>query len=91
MVVYRTGALAVIAAYYVLNWTRSGQTLGMRAWRLRAVSDTGKPLELGPRSSCGSCVRCWRWAPAALGVLWLYSIPDTWPCMTGCRGLACCT
>jgi len=44
---YRAGLIAVIAAYYVLNWMRSGQTLGMRAWRLRAVSDAGSRLSTG--------------------------------------------
>ena len=44
--VYRFGLLAIIVAYYLLNWTRSGQTLGMRAWHLRAVTDLGKPLAL---------------------------------------------
>ena len=43
---FRTGALLMVGAYYVINWTRSGQTLGMRAWRLRAVTDAGKPLKL---------------------------------------------
>lgn len=73
--VYRIGEVAVIAAYYVLNLTRSGQTLGMRAWHLRTVSDTGKPLEFGAallRSLCALIA----WAPAALGVLWLYLDPD---------------
>ncbi|HSY95780.1 MAG TPA: RDD family protein, partial [Steroidobacteraceae bacterium] len=40
---YRTGLIGVIAGYYALNWTRSGQTLGMRAWHLRAVSESGMP------------------------------------------------
>jgi uncharacterized RDD family membrane protein YckC len=69
--VYRIGELAVIGAYYVANWVRSGQTLGMRAWHLRAVSDTGKPLRAGAallRFACGFLA----WPPAALGVLWLY-------------------
>ena len=43
---FRAGALAIMAAYYVLNWTRSGQTLGMRAWHLRAVTESGQPLDL---------------------------------------------
>ena len=34
--------VVVIAGYYLLNWMRSGQTLGMRAWRLRAVTDVGQ-------------------------------------------------
>ena len=65
------GEIVVIAGYYVINWVRSGQTLGMRAWRLRAVDASGKPLQLGPaalRFLCGVLA----WAPAALGVLWLY-------------------
>jgi uncharacterized RDD family membrane protein YckC len=72
---YRGGELAIVAAYYVINWMQSGQTLGMRAWRLRAVSDTGKPMRLLPalrRCVCGFLA----WAPAALGVLWLYADPE---------------
>jgi uncharacterized RDD family membrane protein YckC len=72
---YRAGLLAVIAAYYVLNWIRSGQTLGMRAWRLRAVSGAGSPLNTTSallRFLCGFLA----WPPAALGVLWLYFDPD---------------
>jgi uncharacterized RDD family membrane protein YckC len=69
--VYCAGEITVIAGYFILNWLRSGQTLGMRAWRLRAVSDLGKPLNLAAAvlRSIGGFVA---WAPAALGVLWLY-------------------
>ncbi len=42
--VYRAGLVLVIAGYYALNWLRSGQTLGMRAWRLRTVTDSGRTL-----------------------------------------------
>ncbi len=73
--VYRAGEVAVIGAYYVLNWIRSGQTLGMRAWRLRAVSATGKPMSGQAavlRFLCGFLA----WPPAALGVLWLYLDPE---------------
>ena len=69
---YRAGLIGVIAGYYLLNWTRSGQTLGMRAWHLRAVTPSGKPLALKAaalRFACGVLA----WAPAALGVLWLYA------------------
>jgi uncharacterized RDD family membrane protein YckC len=72
---YRAGLIAVIAAYYVLNWIRSGQTLGMRAWRLRAVSDAGSRLNTPSallRFLCGFLA----WPPLALGVLWLYLDPD---------------
>jgi uncharacterized RDD family membrane protein YckC len=73
--VYRAGLIGVIAGYYLLHWTRSGQTLGMRAWHLRAVSDSGMPMTWR-----AAVLRCaWgalAWAPAALGVLWLYVDPD---------------
>ncbi len=73
--VYRAGLVGVIAGYYLVNWTRSGQTLGMRAWHLRAVTALGGPLTLKPaalRLAFGGLA----WAPAALGVLWLYIDTD---------------
>ncbi len=72
---YRAGLIGVIAGYYLLNWTRSGQTLGMRAWHLRAVTAAGKPLSLKAaalRFACGVLA----WVPAGLGVLWLYFDPE---------------
>lgn len=72
--VYRSGLVLVIAGYYALNWLRSGQTLGMRAWRLRTVSDSDQPLTWSAvisRAIFGFIA----WAPAALGVLWLYLDP----------------
>ena len=72
---YRAGLVGVVAGYYLINWTRSGETLGMRAWQLRAVTDTGKIMGLrtaGLRLACGA----FAWAPAALGVLWLYADPE---------------
>jgi uncharacterized RDD family membrane protein YckC len=29
------------AGYFVVSWTRGGQTIGMRAWRLRVTGDDG--------------------------------------------------
>ncbi|MFI4889390.1 MAG: RDD family protein [Steroidobacterales bacterium] len=72
---YRAALAAVIAAYFILNWTHSGQTLGMRAWRLHVVGPDGKRLKLRSaalRFACASLA----WAPAGLGVLWLYLDPQ---------------
>jgi len=72
---YRAGLIGVVAGYYLLNWTRSGQTLGMRAWHLRAVTAAGTPLTLrdaAARFLFGALA----WAPAGLGVLWLYFDPE---------------
>ena len=73
--VYRTGLVLVIAGYYAINWLRSGQTLGMRAWRLRTVSDSGHTLTLSA-VILRECFGLIAWAPAALGVLWLYLDPE---------------
>jgi uncharacterized RDD family membrane protein YckC len=72
---YRLGLIGVIAGYYLLNWLRSGQTLGMRAWHLRAVTDLGKPLRF-ERALLRLIFGLLAWAPAALGVLWLYADPQ---------------
>jgi uncharacterized RDD family membrane protein YckC len=73
--VYRAGLIGVIAGYYLLNWTRSGQTLGMRAWHLRAVTAAGKPLSM-KAAALRFVFGALAWAPAALGVLWLYFDPE---------------
>jgi uncharacterized RDD family membrane protein YckC len=73
--VYRAGLLLVIAAYYMVNWLRSGQTLGMRAWHLRAVADSGKPMAL-KAAALRIVFGALAWSPAALGVLWLYVDPE---------------
>jgi len=73
--VYRAGLIGVIAGYYLLNWTRSGQTLGMRAWHLRAVTASGQPLAW-KTAALRLVFGVLAWAPAALGVLWLYADPE---------------
>jgi uncharacterized RDD family membrane protein YckC len=63
--------LLILAGYYLLNWTRSGQTLGMRAWRLRAVSELG--TRIGWKSAALRLgLSLLAWMPLGLGVLWLY-------------------
>lgn len=72
---YRAGLVGVIAGYYLINWTRSGQTLGMRAWHLRAVTPSGQPLAW-KAATLRLVFGVLAWAPAALGVLWLYADPE---------------
>ncbi|MBX3701157.1 MAG: RDD family protein [Dokdonella sp.] len=40
----RGALLAVTAAYFVVSWARGGQTIGMRAWRIRVVAADGTGL-----------------------------------------------
>jgi len=67
--------LAVIAAFYTFFWTRGGQTLGMRTWRIRVVRDDGGPLALS------DALRRFAWAalsllPAGLGLWWSLFDPE---------------
>ncbi len=63
--------LAELIGFYLVFWSRQGQTLGMKAWRIRLVDTTGQPptfkqllirLATAPLSvlSCGA------------GYLWFY-------------------
>ncbi|HST27573.1 MAG TPA: RDD family protein [Rudaea sp.] len=38
-------ALALSGAYFVVSWTRGGQTVGMRAWRLRVTRVDGARVD----------------------------------------------
>lgn len=72
---YRVCLLFILAGYYLLNWTRSGQTLGMRAWRLRAVTEQG--TRMGWKSAALRLpLSLLAWAPLGLGVIWLYFDAD---------------
>ena len=42
--------LAVTAAYFIYCWTRSGQTLPMKTWRIRLVTSNGAALAV-PRAA----------------------------------------
>ncbi|RNE93229.1 RDD family protein [Marichromatium sp. AB32] len=61
--------VAVVGAFFVYFWTHGGQTLGMRAWRLRVLTDEGQPL------TTGAAIKRFGWAfvsllPVGLGLLW---------------------
>lgn len=42
--VYRAVLLLLVFGYFGASWTRSGQTLGMRAWHIELRSETGGSL-----------------------------------------------
>ena len=37
----------VTGAYFVVSWTRTGQTLALKAWRLRVTDSDGRPPRSG--------------------------------------------
>jgi len=38
--------LCVCGAYFVFCWTRTGQTLALKTWRMRIITEDGQPLTL---------------------------------------------
>jgi uncharacterized RDD family membrane protein YckC len=65
--------LAVTAAYFGLSWRYGGQTLAMRAWRLRAVDSHGQ--RLGWRA-IGLRLLIAPLSLAALGLGYLWALVD---------------
>jgi uncharacterized RDD family membrane protein YckC len=57
------------AAYFVLSWTRGGQTIGMRAWRLQVVRDDGSPVDV-PRALLRFAVALVSLATLGAGFWW---------------------
>lgn len=61
----------VAASYFVWNWIRGGQTLGMKAWRLRLLSAEGGPVEVADAVT-RFFAAIPAWLPLGAGVLWMY-------------------
>ena len=69
------GWIAIWVGFYVLFWQRFGQTLGMKAWRLKLTNADGK------KPSVGQCLlRCFfggiSLACFGLGYFWLWLDPE---------------
>jgi uncharacterized RDD family membrane protein YckC len=67
---YKSALAAVLAGYSCYCWTHGGQTIGMLAWRLRVVRETGGALDwpLALRRFAAACVAL---GAAGLGLLWV--------------------
>lgn len=65
----RATLLCVSAAYFVVSWWRGGQTIGMRAWRLRVVASDGGALPW-PRALLRFAVAFASLAAFGVGIFW---------------------
>ncbi|MEM0953196.1 MAG: RDD family protein [Pseudomonadota bacterium] len=62
-------ALSCVVGFYCYFWRLRGQTLGMQAWRLQLVGDSGDKVSL--RQSLTRCAAAFlSFAPAGLGYVW---------------------
>lgn len=65
-----------VGVYFTWLWSR-GQTLAMRAWKLRVVGPDGHYVGPG-RAAWRYLVTLALVAPGLLGLLWLREHPDSW-------------
>ena len=71
----RAGLLLVTFLFWAGFWTHGGQTLGMRAWRLKLVGDQGGPISW--RQAMGRFLAAFvSLAPLGLGYLWILIDPQ---------------
>lgn len=62
--------LLLCAVFYAGFWSRGGQTLGMRSWRLRVETTDGRPLHLAT-ALLRFAAALLSLLPAGLGMLWI--------------------
>jgi uncharacterized RDD family membrane protein YckC len=67
---FRTYLFLICFIFYAWFWTHGGQTLGMRAWRLRVQQPDGRPITLW-QALLRFLSAIPSWAVFGLGYLWL--------------------
>ena len=76
----RTGLMAVcfivLGLYFVGLWTRAGQTLPMKTWHLRLLTDRGLPLP--PRRALARYLASWIWFVPPLALASALRLPSAW-------------
>jgi uncharacterized RDD family membrane protein YckC len=81
---HRAGLFAtcffVLGLYFVGTWTHGGQTLALKTWHLRVVTDTGEPLP--PRRALMRYVASWLWFVPPVLLAWA-ALPHTVAVMMG--------
>ncbi len=73
--VLQASLLVATASYFLVSWMHGGQTIGMRAWRLRIVSTTGPRLPLA-RAALRFGVALVSLLAGGAGFLWCLADPQ---------------
>lgn len=66
---FQLGVIALVATFFCAFWVHGGQTLGMRAWRIRVVRDDGGKLTWR-RAAARFAAALVAILPAGLGLWW---------------------
>lgn len=77
--VFELALLAISFFYYAYFWTHSGQTLGMKTWRIKLIAKNGRPLSW-QQAVLYFFAALLSWAVLGLGFLWSLFDPQraTW-------------
>ena len=74
----RSGLIAVcfvvLGFYFIGLWTRAGQTLAMKTWHLRVLTDRGLPLS--PRRALARYLACYVWFLPPLALAGALHLPS---------------
>lgn len=66
-------AFAVLGLYFVWFWTHGGQTVAMKAWRVRLVNLDGTPVRTG--RALVRYVAAWLWLAPGLAIAAVAGVP----------------
>ena len=66
---FQFALLAIVIVFFCAFWTHGGQTLGMRAWRIRVVAEDGAPISW-PRALVRFAAGLLALLPLGLGLWW---------------------
>jgi uncharacterized RDD family membrane protein YckC len=76
----RSGLIAVcfvvLGLYFIGLWTRAGQTLAMKTWHLRVLTDRGEPLT--PRRALARYLASYVWFLPPLALAGSLGLPSAW-------------
>jgi uncharacterized RDD family membrane protein YckC len=67
---YLAYLFCIMVGFHILFWMRGGQTLGMKAWRLKVVRDDGEPLKLKD-ALLRYFAAILSWIALGLGFIWI--------------------
>lgn len=70
------GLIMVLVGFYYFFWGRSGQTLGMRAWRLKLVDQDSQRLASPGQRLARALLAPISFAALGLGYFWLWIDPE---------------
>lgn len=62
--------LLITFSFFAGFWTHGGQTIGMRAWRIRVIGQDGRPLSW-PQATIRFLAAIFSWLVAGLGFWWI--------------------